>query len=836
MGVGDWLTIAEAAELAGVSKATLRRWDRTGRLPATRHPVSGYRIYLRDHLQDLRPPPTEPTEARLLGRSAEVEAVESASASRRLVVLTGPPGIGKSRLLRHVLERRTDAVAVDCSDVTDLDGFRDAVGRALSVSTGGLDRRIAVLDGLLGLDNLEQLVDEGVPEQLARWLDEAPRMRIAATSREATRLPREHVVPLGPLDLDSARALFRRHSRTEWTDAQIDALVERLEGNPLALELAASQTRMLAPDELLARLGPDLLATDLRGIPERQANIVAAVRSSMDRLTDRERRALSSLTVFRGGFTVSAAAAVLGVDDALPILRALERASLLRTWASRGRRRLAPWVIVREVVQATDPPGPHASARLARWLAELPIRDARDEVENVRAVLGDATVPPELRARLLTGPAALVRRIQITEQLDVARALLREVDDPDLRAGLYATVSIALVSTAEPDAARREAERGLALPCSDETRARLLVMLAYLDPERQYEHLDTALQVAEQTGRDALLARVYAMEANVRIRDRDPRSAIKALRRYAQLARRAGDPEEEAVALVRTTRIEMVLGVGHLDDSLRALALSEDLSIPRLHAFALHTVGMLLLESNQVAQGVSYLEQAREVWDHTGEQLGAARARAAVSVGYLLAGRVDVALRDLERARPALEDFEYDLEKVQVLRAVALQLAGQPSRALDALPADPVSDVAYDVGQLVRRLQGAPAEARRSSDDEDVLVRLLQRLVGREIRQLSIAPDGSRFEAPGHPPCDLSTRPVLARVLEALATAEAPLSAAELASATWPDERLVGDSGERRIRSAVWKLRRLGLAEYLRTTPQGYQIAPSDHGESAADW
>ncbi len=279
----------------------------------------------------------------LIGRAHEVDAVVGLLSDEavRLVTITGPGGIGKSRLSIEVASRLRDGfpggiVFVDLAPVTNPALVPAAIAEALGIrdlGDGALDEklRMAVRDRrmLLLLDNVEQVV-EAAPSIRSLLMD-APRLAVLATSRTLLRLTGEHGVELGPLALpdlrnrtDVARALgapsvglFVERVRAVKPDFELTADnmgdVERiciaLDGVPLALELAAARARVLTPAQLVARLDEGLLVLGggARDLPERQRTIRSTIEWSTQLLEDSERQLLARLGLFAGGFTLDAA-------------------------------------------------------------------------------------------------------------------------------------------------------------------------------------------------------------------------------------------------------------------------------------------------------------------------------------------------------------------------------------------------------------------------------------------------------------------------------------------------------------------------------------------------
>jgi predicted ATPase len=282
-----------------------------------------------------------------------------------LVTLTGPGGIGKTRLALAVGERLRDrfdagTAFVPLAGVTEPEQVLAGIGRAVGADLVGTDSPLQAVveqlgDGrwLLILDNLEQVVDAA--RDLDELLARCPGVVILVTSLRLLRLRAEWAYPVPPLPLppdpatapleevasSPAVALFvdragaARHDFA-LTPANVSAVAEicrRLEGLPLAIELAAARARLLSPEALLRRLASslDALGTGTVEMPERQQTLRATVEWSVGLLDDAERSLLETAAVFVDGWTVEAAAEVAGLDEdrTLDLTEALAGHSLI---------------------------------------------------------------------------------------------------------------------------------------------------------------------------------------------------------------------------------------------------------------------------------------------------------------------------------------------------------------------------------------------------------------------------------------------------------------------------------------------------------------------------
>ena len=290
----------------------------------------------------------------LIGRDAELDALAGLLNQVRLLTLIGPGGAGKTSLALAAVVRTADgfadgAFAVRLAAVNAPDqvpvAFADAVGVPLDGAAGDADvrdRLLAYLSGkhqLVLVDNCEHVVDAAAT-LIDDTLAACPRVVVLATSREALAIPDEVQVPVGPLDvppestparqvLDYAAAqLFIERARavrpgTVYHEPDLLAIgkvCRALDGIPLALELAAARTTAMSPTDIAGRLGDRfaLLTSGARTAETRQQTLRAAVDWSYTLLSESEQRVFNRLSVFRGGWTLSAAEAVVSDDVAAP--------------------------------------------------------------------------------------------------------------------------------------------------------------------------------------------------------------------------------------------------------------------------------------------------------------------------------------------------------------------------------------------------------------------------------------------------------------------------------------------------------------------------------------
>jgi predicted ATPase/DNA-binding CsgD family transcriptional regulator len=307
---------------------------------------------------------------RFVGREAELAQVEDLLHNNRLLTLTGPGGAGKTRLAIRLASATADdfpdgAWFVDLAPLTGGQFVWDQMaivlgvrepgrGRALSEAVGG---RLASRQALLVLDNCEHVVGS-VAEVTGDVLAAAPAVKVIATSREPLGVAGEVTWAVPPLTETDATELFVDRARRALPRFRLDDddrqavrfICERLDGLPLAIELAAARTRMLDPEQIAAGLKDRFLTlpSGPRTAPKRQATLEASFDWSYDLLSDAERALLRQLSVFAGGFDLEAALAVCPAAS-IDLLAALTDRSLIII--ERGSDHAAPRYRMLETVR-----------------------------------------------------------------------------------------------------------------------------------------------------------------------------------------------------------------------------------------------------------------------------------------------------------------------------------------------------------------------------------------------------------------------------------------------------------------------------------------------------
>jgi predicted ATPase/Flp pilus assembly protein TadD len=873
--------------------------------------------FVRPVIEAARVPPAAPRRklsltlpaSRFIGRGADLaELARIFGEGRRLVTIWGTAGMGKTRLARELavgwaLARPDEQVCFcELEAARDLGAFCGAVARALgvAVAAGKKDAATAARIGralagqgpmLLVLDNLEQVIQAAAPA-LDAWVREAPEVRFLITSRERSRLPGEVSYELGPLSLpeadDGAAAseaveLFLDRVRTLSPGAspgaealpKVASLVRKLEGIPLAIELAAARADVLGLDALHARLARrlDLLAGGRRGVEARQATLRSAVEWSWDLLDEDDRRALARGSVFRGGFSLAAADAVLGEpgSEALDRVQSLRDKSLLRA-APRvpgGPVRFSLYEGVRELAaeklaergEGALAEGRHAAYFLAEGEAAARAWETTgavdaldrigDDLENLLAVVEGALArgagEEGLRALLVIDPV-LSTRGPFGTHLDLLDRALALGADPLLEAR-------ALAARGRARHLRGNDEGGLEDLEAARVRARALgaaeIEAGILTDVGVIHHLGRALDEAQARYEEALALyrRAGARRAEGRVLGNlgallhDQRRFDEAMRHYEPalaIAAAAGDLRTEGIFGTNVGLLEQERGAavqaGRRYE--RAVAILEEVGDLRLLAISLGSLGTLHHEEGRIEEARAYHERAAALLHEVGDSRSEARAWGRLGAALASLGRLEDARAALARGERLIlhAGDAIGTELLGVARGF-LDLALARAARVESRP----EEAAVHLADLRRRIgpgDGAPSLADRSDD-----IRLYLRMLDRGLSamdagavatgaELLLAPGGRWCRPPGGAWQDLRERHAVRRLLVCLVEGrrDAPgrgVSLDALREAGWPGERMLPQAAQNRIYVAVNQLRKLGLKDLLQRGSEGYFLDPA---------
>jgi predicted ATPase len=529
----------------------------------------------------------------------------------RLVTLIGPGGVGKTRLALEAARGVADRFPGGAVHV-NLDGVEDAAvlvpeaATALGVvaATPGelgeqLGRATRGAPALLVLDGFERFLDDA--GQVGQLLAAVANLTVLATSRAPLRLTAEHAYRVQPLAAGNAAELFIARAKAVGAErnldderAIVDAICARLDGLPLAIELAADRARLLPLPALLERLEHrlELLTGGPRDLPARQRSLRATLEWSWEALDDSERELLGRLTVFEGGASLEAAEAVCdGEARGLEVLVSslLDTSSLLRIDSGRDAQpRFAMLDTVREFAAeraaeredraALEQRHAHYFLAYCVHAAEQAARtDRRDWLDRLAQERGNIRLALERLLRAGATDEALRVAIAFASALPwdahahevrgwLAQALAAPAPPPPVRraAGLYWDGMLAL-SQGSFDDARAELEEALAVAREAREAAVEAAALAALgrravlvaDPAAD-ALCDAAVHAAREVGDPILVADALLAEAGACERAAEWEHADRLAGEALELYRVAGDPYGAATALAEQGWYAMV--------------------------------------------------------------------------------------------------------------------------------------------------------------------------------------------------------------------------------------------------------------------------------------
>ncbi len=827
----------------------------------------------------------------IVGRERDLLGVVAGfEAGARVITLVGPGGIGKSRLAAEVVARHRDEYTADGSggawwcELTEAKSAMAVCAALASTLRWRLDpsldedRVIARLGTnlsrrkrlLLVLDNCEHIAS-AVAETVRGWLAAAPHLRVLVTSRVPLAIAGEQTYQLGALDEAPAIELFSDRARqqhpafeiTEADRAAIAEIVNRLDRVPLAIELAAVRARTMSLAQILERIQQPVALLEMRGI----------VLDSYRMLPDEARSVFASCSVFRGGFALPAAEAILPGTEVWSTLDTLCQHSLLRIIPGNPPR-FQLFEMMREVALELRAPDDDVVERHAVYFAGLATRlaqqlDAGDEaaldgleleLENliaahrgehahaislgldpllakrglfrIRLRLLDQTLgtPHPERVRVLLARGATLAELGEIERAasDFAEALELATERGDVRNEAIAVMHIGTMAETAGDtaAAREHYERGLAAIAQAPPSRATTILTAELHAHRGHalrrEHqLEAAdrdfarsLELYRAIRERAGIAGVCYEAGVVAWFRGDLAVAREWFSEGLELARALGARQLEAALI--TGRGEIAQEQGALDEAIAACAVGvqvfRDLGNRHREASALYYLGGAYLERGDVQQADGLLEQAVSLATAVGASRYVALIRGLQCVVHASRGRDELARRAADAADVAALACASEPGVAATVRLHRLHLApvGAADPAIETPSTIENDDTRFARRLLRARLRSAPGQ-----------------------RSLVIGEDGATFQLPeGDDVIDLARRAPLRRLVLALARhrVESPgeaLGLDDLLEAGWPGEHIAHEAAVNRLHVALATLRKLGLRTVLLTGERGYLLDPT---------
>jgi predicted ATPase len=811
-----------------------------------------------------------------VGRSQELRELRALlNGAERVVVVCGPRGVGKTRLVGEAT-KKLGALWLNVADLRSLDGLAARLAEALGIPLGSArseDDRLRQLGRALAAGTESVVVIDGADTlgdklwtAMQVWLSVSPKLQFVVTARDGLQSAGVHYA-LGPLTsrrkgvhpgvqlfLERCRQLGTPTAAPEAADPLLEQLVRALEGMPLAIEIAATRYDKLG----------------LRGLTEplsdRGMSIQAAIKWSWDGLSFDLQSALAGLAVFGGSFTLDAAEAVLclsepdQVGERIGLLEAEallvratqgetgERISLDESVRSFAMERLAESGELEEATLRHDSYflelGKLLLERVERYGDIHARAQLASELENFLAVHERALLSdnyPQALTSLLIADAVLATQVSAQVRLDLWSALQRRYghelsSEIELRAGVGRALS---------EAGRLEEARPH-LDCAAhlaEQRGSGRAAHLFVDLGLVFHHTGR-LQEARETYARAL--ELEAGQPDERLRARawgnlgavlhDERKFDGARRNYERSlahARNVGDARIEGVMLTNLGVLEQELEeldrAGECFEG--AMRLLEQAADRRLTAIAKSNLMTLLMETGDLEGARFYGEAALSEQRAMGDLKSLILVRARLAALYSL-------LEDKRRATLELEEAgRLTAELRDESAAAVLEVASQFLALCDA--ASPQSVLA-NVQAAAAGLRSDGLAKGDRSDEVRTLVRIAEKFVKKHkpgVEQatspdaLLVSPDATFLRPPRRKWMQLEMKSPAQRIFAALlehrtVDPELGLSMDQLASAGWPDVELPTPVRASRVYAAIAVLRRSGLESLVVRRPGGYLLDP----------
>jgi predicted ATPase/class 3 adenylate cyclase len=538
----------------------------------------------------------------LVGRATEVEYVTGLLRDgTRLVTLTGPGGTGKTRLAlqaaAELIDDFPDGVFwVPLASLRDPELVVPTIEQTLGAKVP-LAEHVDEKRMLLVLDNVEQVI--GCATDLSTLLSRCPNLALLVTSRALLRIEGEREYQVPSLPDDDAIALFRERAVSVEPTEAVGDICRRLDGLPLAIELAAARTRVLPPEQLLERLEQrlPLLTSGTRDSPERQRTLRATIEWSYGLLKPDERELFARVAVFAGGFTLAAAEEVC--EAGLDTLESLVEQSLVR----RQEDRLTTLETIREfAAERLDDRSESAEVRYLHAHYFLRLTEAAE---------------PQILGR---GQRAWLGRLE--SEIDNLRVAIGWLLD--------------------------RGDCGQALAChprADQARAKGLLAASLLadrqgDTERARNQGHESAEIAKRLGEHRVASRAFSQLAGAAIHEGAFEECAQLAEEARALARSAGDDHLHAFAINALAIATFEKGdhdrarelLEQVAQSLREVGDQRNLSL------AVSNLAMAELLDGNHERGLAALRSEIEIREGLGDQGGLVRAHVNFGVAAVLYG------------------------------------------------------------------------------------------------------------------------------------------------------------------------------------------------------
>ncbi|MFN2486228.1 MAG: BTAD domain-containing putative transcriptional regulator [Acidimicrobiia bacterium] len=721
---------------------------------------------------------------KFIGRVEELAELSELLQGARLLTVTGPAGSGKTRLAVELAERqlsefRDGVWLIDLAPVVSPDQVADAMAKPFGVGGSGdrptlllLTDYLRDLLALLVIDNCEHLAAK-VAAVALEMLEVSPGIRIVATSRERLGIPGEVNFPLSPLpcpeeggeiETVDAVALFGDRARAAAPQFEVGSenrlavaeICRRLDGIPLAIELAAARVTSFSPRDLAAHLDRRLmvLGSANTAAVARHRTLRAAIDWSYNLLSREEQTLFRRLSVFRGGFDLEATTRIcayepLEVDLVLTTLPQLVDKSLItvdRLPGGATRYRLLEMLReygqdqleVSEVGVLRDFHASHFATMAAAAATGLRGHEQREwirrlsvEHDNLRKALRWADgQSPELVVRMAValarfwdavGPRAeghqwLRRAVELSDSMGSDAKVMARVAASDVFSSMRSTHS------------RNYAEEALieARQAGDvvgEAQAQRALCWALALEERPDESLQAGLAALATFERlEDHWEQAFCLERLGQADYRDPVASTKRLRQARILYAQVGDRTREAVVLYKLAGLDAQGGdfARAVAQAEMSVAMSRELGSAHDEAHALHEYGKIVVRAGEPARGLAILEQALEGLTKTGDERCSVRTLAVMGSALLQIGDAPKADHVLSETLQRAAEVD-DLQSIRIAAAGIAQLLHQEGQVAKAVQL-------YGFVNSLTREGGLPLTLGRRQKREDVIEELRSQL------------------------------------------------------------------------------------------------------------
>lgn len=725
----------------------------------------------------------------LVGRSHDTESVVGLLEGHRLITLIGPGGVGKTSLAlacgEEAISRFGDGVwLVELAATSDPDLVPVEVARNLGLSTGDRSTISQVVDRLrdrvllILLDNCEHLI-EAAAHVVDHLLRRAPEVRVIATSREPLGVPGEILWPIRPLaaptgdtegadlrEYDSVRLFVERAGAAlpgfaldDATAGAVSEICRRLDGLPLALELAAARVRSLPVAEVASRLDDRfrLLTGTTRTVMPRQQTLKATIAWSHDLLEDEEKVLFQRLAVFSGGWTLASAEVVSSQpDQVLDMLSRLVDRSLVNVERSGREGRYSMLETIRVYASeklAASGSEKEAALRHARWFLDLAesaqfqgsdqaagAARLSEERDNLRIAIGHSLRHGDLETAMRLGAA--LGWWWFFGNRDEGRTLLDQIlEETRGHRGanrIPVLLARAMLDLFNPSPRSMEAaEEALATAVALEDAQSAALSKVYValggvfgpDTDRSLLLLDEALSVFRESGDRWGEGFAGFQRMEVLAHRGDLATAIEQGEAALACYRETGDPWAISAALAHLGRYGRMTGRLEWSEEItgEAIDLAQSRRLPHTVQYVMTDQGYLrfLLDDHDEAHRI--FEAGLAIAIDVGNPVGAATIRNAMGESLLMVGSVEDARQAHREALTGFEEASLDSGVAYTLARLGLtaEIAGAWEEAAEhhqgALRA------AADAGaviELIPALEGL-ARVAAAADEMERAARLL---------------------------------------------------------------------------------------------------------------